>query len=433
MGKKVDLKAKCICLCAAIPVLLFAAFCCSAGPDANLSTADYEFVHTSIQQPVDHGNPGGASFNEEVNVLLPACASKDSPVFFVLGNEHDITPAELVKYYKAYGAPRDVIFIYAEHRGYGQSVTADADQSVPTYVSIDQALADYHSIVQEYKSKYTGPWMAAGHSYGGGLAIDFAASYPGDVKAVLSSSGVIDWPFTMDAYDRQVRITMGEDTYQRLAAHIRNLEPKQLFDQNWLEREFLIAFIHGVTQYGQYKPLLPVFQFMSMLPTPSFLNALHIVDKTVAQGSGWKYAASNAKTTLTRDEAVTGDFGWRVWRYQQCAETGIFEVSVQTGGVFNRERDDFFAESKALFGVDPKSATNPEWSPRSMLDKITIPLIYVGGGMDPWMGLGLAKDHNIRSGKYFYVPEGRHCPDLDDARLGKQVLDEMVRQAKASK
>jgi pimeloyl-ACP methyl ester carboxylesterase len=336
----------------------------------------------------------------------------------------------LLTQYKAHGSPKDIIFIMAEHRGYGQSITADADQSVPTYVSIDQALADYHQLIQQYKTKYTGPWMAAGQSYGGGLVINFAATYPDDVKVILSSSGVVDWPFTMDAYDKQVRITMGDETYQRLAAHVKNLEPKQLFDQNWMDRELLIAFIHGMTQYAQYKPLLPVFKFCVALPTPVLMGILHVLDSTVTGGLGWKYAVGNSKKTLTHDEAMTGKFDWRVWRYEQCMETGIFEVSAQPGGVFTRSRDDFYAESKALFGEEPKSAVNAAWSPRSMLDKLTVPLVYVGGGMDPWMGLGISKDYVIKNGKYFYVPEGQHCPDMNDIQLGQQVIAQMLKYAR---
>jgi hypothetical protein len=65
-----------------------------------------------------------------------------------------------------------------------------------------------------------------------------------------------------------------------------------------------------------------------------------------------------------------------------------------------------------------------------MLDKLTVPLVYVGGGMDPWLGLGLAKDYPIKNGKYFYVPEGQHCPDTNDPGLGKQVTAQMVKYAR---
>ena len=397
-----------------------------------VSTAEYDLSHTFIRQPVDHNNPGGASFDEEVNILVPRAAEKSAPVFFLIGNEHDIVAEELPRFYQQYGSPHDVIFIQAEHRGYGQSLTQDADQSIPAYVHIDQALADYHSVYETLKTKYTGPWMAAGHSYGGGLTINYAFSYPDDVKVILSSSGVVDWPFTMDAYDRQVRITMGDETYQRLVYHIKNLEPKELFDSNWMEREFLIAFIHGMTQYGKYHSLQPLFKGLASLPTPSFLGVLHWIDDSIAQKGAWKYAESNAKKSLTREEAMTGYYSWRVWRYQQCAETGIFEISSDKEGVFTRSKTDFINESKAIFTGPPASADS-SWSPRSMLSSLKVPLIYVGGGMDPWMGLGIDKNYAITNGKYFYIAEGQHCPDLDDVKLGQQVLAEMLKYAKGSK
>jgi pimeloyl-ACP methyl ester carboxylesterase len=403
----------------AVYITLAAITCSPADPG-------YRLVHQTISQPLDHAIPGGEAFYQEIDILVPQKATESSPVFFVLGNEHDITPPELVRYWNTYGSPPDVIFVQAEHRGYGQSVSSATDQSVPAYVTVEQALADYHRVVQELKKTYKGKWMSAGYSYGGGLSIHFAAKYPEDVVVTLSSSGVIDWPFTMDAYDRQVRITMGPDTYTRLIQHINNLQPKEMFDSNWLEREFLIAGIHGLTQYEQYKSYLPVFQAAAALPTPAFMGVLHLIDDTIAKKTGWQYAEANARRSLSRDEAVTGKYGWRVWRYQQCMETGIFEVSAGSDGVFNRSKDDFFAESRALFGKDPDSAARPAWSPRSLLPGLKVPLVYVCGGMDPWQGLGLEKDYRLAQGRYFYIPDGRHCPDLSNVELGKQVLAEML-------
>jgi len=391
---------------------------------------NYELTRMTISQPLDHANLGGPRFDQELFILVPHNAPNSSPVFFILGNEHDLTNQELVATWNMYDSPPGVIFIQAEHRGYGQSVSADSDQTVPAYVTVSQALADYHQVIAELKKTYTGPWMSAGYSYGGGLSVDFPAIYPDDVKVTLSSSGVIDWPFTMDAYDRQVRVTMGPETYARLVQHIKNLEPAEMFDANWLERELLVAFIHGMTQYGRYKSYMPVFQAAASLPTPAFMGVLHMIDDAIAQKTGMQYAESNAKKTLSRDEAITGKYGWRVWRYQQCAETGIFELSADSDGVFNRSRDDFFAESRALFGKDPESAVKPAWSPRSMLAGLKVPLVYVCGGMDPWQGLGLEKDYKIAQGYYFYIPDGRHCPDRDNVELGKQVLAKMLEYAR---
>jgi len=159
----------------------------------------YELTSQTFVQPIDHNNPDGETFEQEILILKPEEAALDSPVFFILGNESDATLEELSKLYRAYGSPKNIVFIQAEHRGYGQSITSDDDQSLPHYIQIDQALADYHQVVTAFKTEYTGSWMAAGYSYGGGLVINFAYQYPDDVKVILASSAVIDWPFYMPA------------------------------------------------------------------------------------------------------------------------------------------------------------------------------------------------------------------------------------------
>ncbi len=97
----------------------------SSRPDA------YTIINTSITQPVEHARPAGPTFTQQVDILIPAKAAKNAPVFFNLGNEHDLTDRDIIALYTAYGAPENVIFIQAEHRGYGQSVTAEADSRFP--------------------------------------------------------------------------------------------------------------------------------------------------------------------------------------------------------------------------------------------------------------------------------------------------------------
>lgn len=391
---------------------------------------NYPIRQVAFKQPLDHALPDGPSFEQYVDILQPAGASSSSPVLFVLGGEGNLTDRRLSGLYEAYGAPPDVVFIQAEHRGYGESLSLDADQSVPAYVTVDQALADFHAVIQDLKKEYTGPWAAAGYSYSGGLVVDLAARYPDDLDAILSSSGVVDWPFTMDAYDSKLRVVFGEDAYQRLAGHIAALDPDEMFDQIWLEREFLIAFLHGMAQYEQYKPYLPLFKLAARLPTSGFLKVLHWMDDTIADQAGWNYAVSNSKRSLSREEALTMRYTWRTWRYQQCNETGIFEVSAEPGGVFDRSHDEFVAECRALFGEEqPRSATRPAWSPRDALETLKIPIVYVAGEMDPWEGLGVEADDALQQGEFFFAPGGRHCPEKSDAELGPRVFAALLQYA----
>jgi len=395
-----------------------------------IKKGNYQFVRKIISQPVDHSNPDGEKFDQRVDILIPDGAPSNAPVFFHLGNEQELNEEKLVILYNAYGKRNDLIFVQAEHRGYGKSLSRDSDQSVPSYVRIDQALADYHEVVRVFKEDFNGPWIGVGYSYGGGLVINFAVKYSKDIKAVLCSSGVIDWPFVIDAYDCQMRINFGEKLYNGLVKHINNLEPKELFDQNWLEREFLIAVCHGLAQMEELTRVQSTIEEKVNLPTQKLLEGLHKIDNEMVAGEGWRYAISNAKFTLSREEALSGKYTWRVWRYQQCTETGVFEISTKPNGIFTRTFDDFREECIALFHEEPRAAKGLEWKPRVMLKSLKIPLIYVCGGIDPWKGLGLEPDYKIDKGKYFHYPEGRHCPEKAKPRRGKQVIEELLRHVK---
>ncbi len=386
----------------------------------------YKIDSLTFTQPVDHNIPDGETFEQEILILMPESASLKSPIFFILGNEADKTLKGLSSLYKAYGAPENIVFIVAEHRGYGQSVTADADQSLPDYIIIDQALADYHRFVTTFNKKYTGPWMAAGYSYGGGLVVNFAYRYPEDVKVILASSAVIDWPFYMDEYDRQVKKNLGDGLYGRMTEHIHNLRPEELFNPTWLEREFLTNMTLGISQKGQFQFLLPIFSVLSYLPTRSFLGIMRWMDTKVAKSAGWTAAISFGKKSLSRAEAVSGKYNWYTWKYQQCRKTGTMWISEDPVGLFPKSREDNYQECKAMFGEEPPAATNPPWNPRAMLKNLSVPQVYVNGGKDPWLELCLERVEWVANEDYFYVSDGFHCPDRSDPELGKKILARML-------
>jgi pimeloyl-ACP methyl ester carboxylesterase len=394
------------------------------------SIKKYSLTEDYYPQPVDHNKNNGSVFDQRIFILFPKEASVTSPVFFILGGETNFTKARLLSAYNAYGRPDNVIFIAAEHRGYGKSVTFDKDQTTPSYVSVEQALADYHNIVAFFEKKYTGPWMAAGYSYGGGLAINFAFEYPNDVRVVLSSSGAVDYPFMTDYWDRKLRKYYGEQFYNRLAENINYFKPRSLFDKNWVDREFLsgaCAVIPQKQYYQKYKLLLGL---ISYLPPQTFLKIITWLDAKLNSGKGLMAVQSETKKTLSREEAITARFSRRVWLYQQCTETGFFMTSEKKNGIFpSLSRQEIHEEYQTLFGKNLRFASKKQWSPRKMLKKLTVPLIYVNGGKDPTAGM-LEADHNIDNGRYISIPNGRHCPDLSNPKIGQEVLSMMLKYLK---
>ncbi|MBN2334368.1 alpha/beta hydrolase [Candidatus Bathyarchaeota archaeon] len=390
----------------------------------------YELIYESINQPLDHFNPSSERFNQRVLILNPSGESTDStdlPVFFILGNESKIREESLVSVFKAYGERKDMIFMAAEHRGYGESLSKNEDQSIPEYVTISQALADYHLVVEKYRSRFTGKWIAAGYSYGGGLAISFAHSYPEDVNVVLSSSGVVDWPVLMKTYDQQVRMNLGVKLYRRLTSHVTNLKPNQTFDQNWRDRELILAFVTGFSQWSNYDFLFPLFSLLSRLSTSNFVRALRWLDTRFAGNGADNYSQGNSKLTLTREEAKTGIYSWRVWRYQQFCEAGVFWISAdESESVYQRTLEELTQECMLLFKQKPPILDKTEWNPREMVPSLQVPLVYVNGGLDPWRGVCLEPDYPIQNGKYVYFPDSKHCSDKENKKNGQIVMNTVL-------
>jgi pimeloyl-ACP methyl ester carboxylesterase len=345
--------ALCVLLC-------ICAWSCAKDVPTTDEQKNYKIIHKVIRQPVDHADPGGPKLPQQIDILIPDGAPLDAPVFFNLGNETDLTEKHLLKFYELHGERNDIIYIQAEHRGYGQSLTENEDQSVPSYVRIEQVLADTHEVIVQLKENYSGPWMAAGWSYGGGLVIEFAHKHPEDVAVILSSSGVVDWPFLDYGYDRQVKVTLGEACYKRLARHSNNLEPKELFDKNWLEREFLQGAISGVVQFPSLKKLQPYFKMLTFLPTGIFIKVMHRLDDKFGDGEAWNYALASGTKKMGREEVAAGLHNWHVWRYQECTEIGGFLSSEEPDALFSRTHDNFCEECHELFGEDPPYAKSPE-------------------------------------------------------------------------
>jgi pimeloyl-ACP methyl ester carboxylesterase len=368
---------------------------------------------------------------QHVDILIPEGVPHDAPVFFHLGHERPLADEFLLSLPRLYGDEHKLIYVQAEHRGYGQSLTDDEDQSIPSYVQVDQVLADAHEVVQQLKKEYPGPWMAAGWSYGGALVIEFASKYPDDVEVILCSSGVVDWPFLNYGYDRQVRKTLGNACYKRLARHLQNLEPEELFDANWKEREFLRATVIGATQFPKFKSLKPGFQTLSFLPTRAFLRVMHRMDNMLEDGEAWRFAQGAAAKRVGPEEIAKGIHNWHTWRYQMCTEIDMVFTSEDPEGLLTSSRDDFCEECRELFGEYPPSAAAPQWSQRELLKTLQVPLIYVAGDMDPLFSVCLQPGCQMTNGKYFFVPQGRHCPDRDDPELAREVLGEMLKHVSA--
>lgn len=395
--------------------MVFAAAETEAGA-AVVQSDKYTITQHVYRQSVSHDKPNSATFDQQYFVLTPVTASKLSPVFFVLGNETDTTHEKLAQLYSAYGEPEDMIFISSEHRGYGQSIT-DGDQSKPDYVTIDAALKDYQLLIQDLKQNYTGPWVVAGYSYGGALAIQFGHDFPDLAQVILSSSAPIEWPFEIPAYAEQARQNLGERFSGRLHRHLARLSHADATPGQRYAKELLVGVTAGLSQIEAFQSFKPYISLLSYLPTSVLMSVLDLLMPEDA----YAWADARRLKQLSHEQAKTGRFNWYTWKYQQCTEVGTFYGA----DLFHYSTQHHVEDCKATFGERPAYQHAAKWEVATMLRNTAISTVVVSGGQDPWMQLGVRPGHDFSNIEFIYKASGFHCPDRDDPVFGQQVLERL--------
>ena len=140
-----------------------------------------EVYEVFVTQPIDHNNPDGAKFKEQIFV---SHVDKSKPVVIELdGYAVDNRPTELSKILKCNQ-------IMVEHRYFGESVPTPFDWK---YLTIEQAAKDHHRIIELFKQFYSGKWISTGISKGGSCVIFHKYFFPNDVDVAVPYVGPLNY------------------------------------------------------------------------------------------------------------------------------------------------------------------------------------------------------------------------------------------------
>jgi pimeloyl-ACP methyl ester carboxylesterase len=383
--------------------------------DNDPEVINYSVDNETVIQSKYPGTSNKVTFEQRVITLTPNNASSDSTVFFVLGNEGIASKEALVHIYKSYNKPKDIIFMMAEHRGYGQSVTNE-NQDIPDYVTVNNALLDYKKIIDLKRTHYTGKWIIAGYSYGGALAIAYADKYPDTFDVALASSAPIDWPLYIPQYAAQVNENLPVELLTRLHEHGQNLSLKPENQKDGKRIELLTSIIVGLSQNKAPESILTVISTLSYLSTDLFLDALEKMSP--APAFDWVTARTSDVAPARAQERV-----WYTWMYQQCNELGTFFI----GAPFVYTKQQYIDKCKQAFKSEQHSFTQTKWDISSQLNHINKPIIVVSGGKDPWINLGVKPGHHFKNIQYVYSKDWFHCPDLNNPDAAKQTFDLLLK------
>ena len=136
----------------------------------------YRYFSLHYLQPADHDEPDGEQFEQYITLLH---RSLDAPmVLNTLGYNNSVGQGR-----------REITYLLesnqlaVEHRFFADSRPASGDW---TLLTIEQAAADHHRIVEALKPIYGGAWINTGHSKGGMTAVYHRRFYPDDVDATVA-------------------------------------------------------------------------------------------------------------------------------------------------------------------------------------------------------------------------------------------------------
>jgi hypothetical protein len=189
----------------------------------------YRFFRIEVEQPVDHEQPDGPTFAQRVTVMHRDC---DAPMvlhttgYYGLEAPFASEPTELL----------DANQIDVEQRYFPPSRPEPPDWSLLT---IEQAAADHHRIVEALTPIYAGAWVSTGASKGGMTSIYHRRFYPDDVDATVAYVAPLSFGAPDDGYHPFFDTVADEDCRARLRE----------FQREVLTRR--VAMIDLLTQDGE--------------------------------------------------------------------------------------------------------------------------------------------------------------------------------------
>ena len=148
-------------------------------------------IELRVKQPIDHEHPETGNFYQRV-FLIHKGANRPMAMETEGYQARPHIVSEL-------SSLLDANQIHVEHRYFGESTPDSMDYK---YLTIRQAAADHHRIIELFKSFYTGPWLTFGISKGGQTAMYHKRFYPADVQATVCYVSPLNFSRTDDRIDQ---------------------------------------------------------------------------------------------------------------------------------------------------------------------------------------------------------------------------------------
>ncbi|MEI6143342.1 MAG: S28 family serine protease [Mariniphaga sp.] len=155
-----------------------------------------------VKQPIDHLHPEKGTFPQRV---ILSNLDIDKPIVYITeGYGGDYGESE--KYLNELCPILNANQLFVEHRFFGKSVPDSIDWN---YMTVENAAADHHHIVELFKQLYKNKWISTGISKGGETVLYHRALYPRDVDISVPYVAPLNFSVEEKRHDRFIRHKAG--------------------------------------------------------------------------------------------------------------------------------------------------------------------------------------------------------------------------------
>jgi len=377
-----------------------------------------EVWEVMIRQPLDHADTSHGFFNQRVFV-----AERDStrPVVFITEG-YSGNYAARSSYENELSKILEANQVFVEHRYFGKSIPESIDWK---YLTVVNAAADHHRIVDLFDDYFTGKWISTGISKGGQTALYHMSLYPDDVDMSVPyvtplNHSVEDGrhelfidrvataeerekvqDFQIEALKRKEKLMPGFTSYIREKGLIFRIPPDAVYDYCVLEYSF------SFWQWGKAVETIPDAD------APDSLIYNHLMSV-----SGPEYFAINGmediRTFLVQAARELGYYGYdtkpfKPWLSIRNAK-GYLSSMMLPEGMYIRFIP---GTNRKVFRFIRKE------DPR---------MIFIYGEYDPWSASGVDFKHKSNMLK-IVKPAGSHSTRISNLpdQLNEQVVETLKR------
>ncbi|OAY86114.1 lysosomal Pro-X carboxypeptidase-like isoform X1 [Ananas comosus] len=417
--------------------------------------ANYDYETRFFQQRLDHFSFADQPPFQQRFLVGSATAGwgRGDPIFFYCGNEGDIEWFAANTGFVWEFAPRfSALVVFAEHRYYGESMPfgskerAYKDAESLSYLTAEQALADYAILLTDLKknlSSENSPVVLFGGSYGGMLAAWMRLKYPHiAIGALASSAPILQFenivpPETFydlvsndfkresvscfkaikeswDALEAQGKEHNGLLKLSRTFRLCQNLNNTDALS-DWLDSAYSYLAMVDYPYPSDFLMPLPAYPIKEVCKKiDNYAEGTSLLERIYA-GVNIYY---NYTGTVDCFDLEDDPHGMSGWGWQACTEMVMPMSSSEENSMFPAYNFDFAAygdECVESYGVKPR----PRWITTEfgghdiskVLEKFGSNIIFSNGLLDPWSGGSVLQ--NISDSIIALVtPLGAHHIDL---------------------